>query len=732
MQTEPKLPLSLLAVLLFARSVPAEPGELTLVRNGKPTSVIVIPSEWVLWQKLAADELQYHLKRMSGATVPIVHEDKYRERPGKVTILVAQSELLTELGIDTTKLKPETLIVKVIGNTLVLAGEDGTQEPRLREPFRTDIPLHSIVYGIRNGSLFAVYELLHEALGCRWVFPGDIGAVIPKRSTVKVPADLNIQRTPKLAQRHFRPFLNKREKTVKQYDDALWNFPDLMKVYDQVSDDEALWMLRLRLGRNYYFPYGHAFTQWWDKYGRDKPIMPKAAGPQVTIPLGDGEEGESEGEEDELEELDDPDAEKKPKKKEEVKMKPGRPSLFALLPDGSRGCQKGGSPEYVKMCVTNPELWDLLIKEFRNHLAARPDVPVKVLNICENDGGSGFCTCEKCRAWDISRDGKPRMQGKNTVLSARYARFFNEMAKRVREVDPEAWVMGYAYSWYQPAPRTVDVAANAIIGLSEFSRYPMKPSSRAHARRQHVGWSRGGARMILRPNAFCYFNGRLPFVVTHEMADDLKFMIEHNLWGTDFDGFFAYWATSGPTYYVLARMLWDTDADVKELLDEYYRAFGPMSAIVKEYFDFWEERTLKRDLPADEAIVKGQAILDKAAPLLEKADLEDVERFKNIQFGLTHCKLMREARRPKEGEDKEKLLAAAKRLMGFRHEIVARNVTNVFWLTMADVRSRGTYVREVRYPRKASDTEDGKPPVEEPPKGLLDTFDKEIDGGLLD
>ena len=723
--------LALLATLLLARAVSAEPEELTLVQDGKPTSVIVIPTQWLLWQKLAADELQYHLKRMSGATVPIVPEDKFREEPGKVTILVAQSERLTALGIDTTKLEPETLIVKAIGNVLVLAGEDGTQEPRLREPFRTDISFHSLIYGIRNGSLFAVYELLHEILGCRWVFPGEIGAVIPKRSTVKISTDLNIQRTPKLAQRHFRPFLNKREQQVKQYDDALRNFPDLMKVYERVSDDEALWMLRLRLGRNYYFPYGHAFTQWWDKYGRDKPILPKAAGPQVAIPLEDEEKGKDE-DEDDLEELDDPTAVKEPKKKEEVKMKPGRPELFALLPDGSRGCQKGGSPKYVKMCVSNPGIWDLLIEEFRKHLEANPDVPVRVLNICENDGGSGFCTCERCRAWDISRDGKPRMQGNNTVLSARYARFFNEMAKRVREVDPEAWVMGYAYSWYQPAPYTVEAAPNVIIGLSEFSRYPMRPESRAHARRTHVGWSRGGARMILRPNAFCYFNGRMPFVVTREMADDLKFMIEHNLWGTDFDGFFAYWATSGPTYYVIARMLWDTDADVEELLDEYYRAFGPMMPVVKEYFDFWEERTLKRGIPADEAIASAQAILDKAKPLLEGANAEDAERFKNIQLGLTHCKLMREARRPIEGEDQEKLLAAAKRLMDFRHEIVTRNVTNVFWLTMADVRSPGSYVREVRYPRMAGETEDGKPPVEEPPKGLLDTFDKEIDGELLE
>ena len=724
-------------LLTFTVLLPAflsETQALDLVRDGEPTSVIVIPSKWLLWQKLAAEELQYHLEKMSGARVPILTEDKLREGTEQTLILIGQSKRLSALGIETAELKPETLIVRVVGKVLVLAGEDGTQEPRLREPLRKDIPLHSLIYGIRNGSLFAVYELLQEHFGCRWVFPGEIGAVIPKWGTVTVPGDLDIRRTPKLAQRRFRSFLTQREKQVKQYRDGLRNFPDLMAAYDRVSRDEALWMLRMRMGSHYYIPYGHAFTSWWDKYGKDKPIMPEVSGPKVTPGLGDeDDQEEQEGDAEGFEALDDPDAEGQKKRKAEVKMKPGRPELFALLPDGSRGCQKGGSPQYVKMCVTNPEVWERLIQEFRGHLDQNPDLPLKVLNVCENDGDKGFCICERCRAWDTSRDGKPRMQGDNVVMSARYARFYNQMAGLVKEVDPEAWVVGYAYSWYQPAPRTVEVAPNVLIGLTEFSRYPMKPSSRAHARRTHLGWSRGGARMVLRPNAMCCFSGRRPFVVTHEMADDLRFMIDHNLWGTDFDGFFAYWATSGPTYYVIARMLWDTKADVEQLLDEYYGAFGPLRPTVKEYFDFWEAKTTKGVGDLKEAIAAARTILAKAEPLLEKASPADAERFRNISLGLTHCELMMNVRgADKEGADHDKLRTAAKKLMDFRHEIVTRNVTNVYWLTLADVRSKATLVREIRYPRKASHGEDGRPTTEDPPEGLLDTFDDELDGELLD
>jgi hypothetical protein len=363
---------------------------------------------------------------------------------------------------------------------------------------------------------------------------------------------------------------------------------------------------------------------------------------------------------------------------------------------------------------------------------ADPELPIKALSICENDGDTGFCTCEGCRAWDASTDGKPRMQGDNVVLSERYARFFNEMAKRVKEVVPDAWVVGYAYSWYQPAPRVVELAPNVLMGLTEFSRYPMAPASREHARRTFEGWARGGGRTILRPNAFYYFGGRSPFVVTHEMADDFRFMLDRGLWGTDFDGFPGFWATSGPTYYVLARMHWDTGADVEALLDEYYGAFGPMKPVAKEYFDFWEDRTKTVAHPDAQVFAQARAILEKAGPALEKALPEEVERFRNIDFGLQHCELMLSAQRPKAGEeDKDKLLAAAKALMDLRHEMVARNVTNVFSLTLSDLQGNRTYVRELRYPKKAKDgTEEGASPSEEPPTSPLDAPGKAADAEL--
>jgi hypothetical protein len=205
-------------------------------------------------------------------------------------------------------------------------------------------------------------------------------------------------------------------------------------------------------------------------------------------------------------------------------------------------------------------------------------------------------------------------------------------------------------------------------------------------------------------------------------------MIERNLWGTDFDCFFGTWATSGPTYYVLARMHWDTDADVDTLLEEYYAAFGPMAGIVKEYFEYWEELTAKRLGPTPEVMVRAGAILDKSGPLLEKASPEEAERFRNILLGFRHSELMLKTRRPKENENRDALLAAAQDLMDLRHEIADRNVTNVHWLTLNDLQSRATYVREIRYEDESGESRPEKIETlgKERQKELLDELDEEL------
>jgi hypothetical protein len=553
---------SLLAVAVLAVGA----SGMTLVQEGKPVSIIVTGNNPVPVQRMAAEELQYHLKKMTGAEVPIVAE-KDLGATDATLILLGQSDLLKSKGIDTTQLKRETFIVKTLDGALVLAGEDGGDRNPYNEPYDSS--------RVRAGTLFAVYDLLQGQLGVRWVWPGETGEVIPKRQTVEI-GELSIQETPKMFQRHFRQALR-----PSAIEEGMNTFPRFVEanteLLEQMTAESARWRKRMRMGYSQKFSYGHAYTQWYDRYYQQYP------------------------------------------------------EIFAMQTNGVRGIASDTYPkEFVKMCVSSPKLVDLIVEEYKQRNAEDPDY--HYVNAVENDGSQGFCVCENCKAWDHELTDEDRQQllaqgldgseiddlyatgndGLPKSLTNRYFRFYNILAKRLREVDPEAYVTAYAYSRYRYAPIDLPLEPNIFVGLIGFNRYPMDEKTHQAEVENFMAWKRTGInQMFFRPNSFFYVPGHgVPWSGVRQMGDDLEMLISNGMVATDFDTLNGHWSTTAPTYYVLGRMHWDTDAGVENLFDEWCGAFGPAAAPIKEYFDMWEKAYLDR--------MTG----DEAAKVLEKADKE--------------------------------------------------------------------------------------------------------------
>lgn len=174
---------------------PLSATALTLVENGMPRATIVISKDAPHKNRLAAAELQTYLKRISGAELPIVSDDR---ETGGIRILVGRSKVTDELKIDLPddysfeKIR-EYYIIRTIGDNLILAGNDGgfplkSQKLNPKYPYRLNF---GTAY---KGSLFAVYDFL-ERLGCRWFMPGPSGEVVPAMKTIKVE-NLNITEKP--------------------------------------------------------------------------------------------------------------------------------------------------------------------------------------------------------------------------------------------------------------------------------------------------------------------------------------------------------------------------------------------------------------------------------------------------------------------------------------------------------------------------------------------------------
>ncbi len=94
---------------------------LVLVRDGRPSASIVVAKEAGAVPWFAADQLRYHIEKITGARLPVVTDDV---RPEGVRILVGASRQTAELGFRNGDFKPQEYTIAFRPNALVLMGFD--------------------------------------------------------------------------------------------------------------------------------------------------------------------------------------------------------------------------------------------------------------------------------------------------------------------------------------------------------------------------------------------------------------------------------------------------------------------------------------------------------------------------------------------------------------------------------------------------------------------------------
>ena len=101
--------------------------EFALVRDSQPMATIVVAAEPTVAAAFAAEELQEHVRRITGATLPIMPDNV------PVTgarVLVGRSQATDALGLPGEPLKPQEYLVRNLPDTLVLLGcEAGAARP---------------------------------------------------------------------------------------------------------------------------------------------------------------------------------------------------------------------------------------------------------------------------------------------------------------------------------------------------------------------------------------------------------------------------------------------------------------------------------------------------------------------------------------------------------------------------------------------------------------------------
>ena len=645
---------------------------------------IILPVKPTLSESFAAKELKYHLEKATDKTIAVISEGEKLVK-GR-SFYIGNVKSLAAAGIDYASLQVEERNVKGIKDDLFLVGGElpGFDDIVKTDKFRN-------AYGLAGGgTLYAVYDFREKEMGVKWIWPGELGEVIPKRP---IPNMDGVERKglEPLLKRELRGNLEgMRRITIAN---RLWGWKSAENAKREV-ERRRIWLTRNRAGFRRTFQFGHAFVDWYKRF-------------------------------------------------------PDRLDYFAMQPSGRRGSFSDASADdthnkYYPLCVSNPRVHDTIVKDWARLIKRKVNTGDKppYLNCCENDS-PGFCTCANCRAWDAvdprfskhpywngtikdvpknnrslmakeqwGEDGAAIPNTDPPSVTDRYVKFYNAVLEKARAVNPLAEVCAYAYSNYRLPPKETRIADGIVISYVPGIIFPYSKEKREEFRNDWNGWNSSGAtQMLYRPN-YMYGGGSMPYSQAKRMADDINFAYAHGMIAIDQDSLLGAWSAQAMKNYVAARILREPDASYEKMSEEFYSAFGAASDCVREYCEMlerlnerfaeeeWTEigsRNLSKngtpggswknfvmniaDLYSEEWFAKTDALLQTAS---EKTSGMENVRVEFLRKGLHDGLLTYRTRVAQKSGNQKAFEAAFKAMVDYRSSIEADNVCAWAWFADAE------------------------------------------------
>lgn len=243
-------------LMLSARAA----DEATLIKVNPDTCVIVVAGKKTDLVDYAVQELQKHLKLVTGRDVAVVAKPAAGQFPFYVGLRPAD---------DSTEFAPEEGRWRITPKGVWLYGRDQLSKGKKNKA--SSVLASALASENQTGTLFAVYEFLETALGIRWVEPGDAGIVYVSQPVLALREGRGVW-VPQLVQRHMRQAY---KDSMRESAQTRGDVPKAMQFTDaefvERQRDESVWRRRMRMGKSADFTYGHAFTKWWEKYGPTHP-----------------------------------------------------------------------------------------------------------------------------------------------------------------------------------------------------------------------------------------------------------------------------------------------------------------------------------------------------------------------------------------------------------------------------------------------------------------------------
>ncbi len=400
-----------------------------------------------------------------------------------------------------------------------------------------------------TGTLYGVYMFLNKELGVDWISPENSGIVYPDLNHLELN-EKKFTWHPPIAMRD----MWQRAYSIRTIQNG-FTLPDSFKYIDkdyiiERNKEESVFFRRMKLGRRRTIRSAHSYRDYWYKF------------------------------------------------------KDTHPNWFALNKFGKR--EPLGNPEYVKMCLTAEGLVEHVVEKWhKKWLANHKNL---LILASPNDGETGFCRCDKCKALDVNTDDEIKLDFDLRSKSDRYVWYWNQIAKKAQKYTPDALVSVYLYSSYRYAPHQRKLSDGVLGGfVPRFYDNPELVKSTLD------GWFKMGLKnFYLRPNDF---NDDIGLPTGNEKYIYDRFhnsyivskKYDAKMLAVSYDRVYSYndYEVNGLAFYTIVNSINDPERSFEEIVDRYYSAYGPAREKIRKFFEYWRNEVFYKRRYPDRTIAIG-------------------------------------------------------------------------------------------------------------------------------
>ncbi len=294
------------------------------------------------------------------------------------------------------------------------------------------------------------------------------------------------------------------------------------------------------------------------------------------------------------------------------------PEYFSLI-DGERIYER------AQLCLTNPEVLRIFTERMKNVMREHPQY--RIYSVSQNDWRNP-CQCDNCQAIATREESE----------SGPMLWFVNQIAEAIEDEFPDKYIGTLAYQYTRKPPKTITPRENVVIRFCSIECCFAHPFTECPENASFVadmeGWAAIAPHIYVWDYVVNFSHYVMPYPNFRVLQPNIQFFRDHKAIGIMEQG--AYQSRGGEfaelRAYVIAKLLWDPEADVDAIVDDFmYGYYGRSGQYIRAYFDLLHNSLtpdthihlgLRPDDPlfTDALIHEADTLFDRAEAVADNAD----------------------------------------------------------------------------------------------------------------